>query len=593
MNTGYKTLWYTLAAIALFLLESNVSDNYARAVCLDETQHESHSQCVIVELFVDQTRLLDQQLESRVREFARERGGILIAVRKLQDGTAGKDRLAQITGHFNIEPNDKPLLYCLNQVIYGKEAAADYQKSLEHTMQIEVFVRAGCSRCDALKRFLPSYLASYPALKVVYRDITLDSSAIKKLNQLVAEYKRAATSVPVIHFCNELSIGFINEQTSQKQLDELLKKWTKACPPLKKSTVGPERQKQLKPDESSNTLFPRWKFDGRVERNAMGLQQKVFVTTGWSLAPFRESLKLPISTIAILNMLQNQPPEQFDELEIDDQELMLPLDDSMAHGANEKEPGSIPSPDDRSSIEVPWFGSLNASDLGMPLFTVAVGLVDGFNPCAMWVLLFLLSILVNLQDRFRIVLIAGIFVLISGLAYYAFMAAWLNVFLFIGLLRPIQVALGFLALLVGGIHIKDFFAFKKGVSLSIPESAKPSIYQRARDVVTAQNLWGALIGVTILAVLVNIVELLCTAGLPALYTSVLTLQKLPSWQNYAYLGLYIVAYMFDDTLMVVIVVWTMKKTKMQENQGRWLKLVSGIVIVVIGLVMLIRPEILY
>ena len=110
---------------------------------------------------------------------------------------------------------------------------------------------------------------------------------------------------------------------------------------------------------------------------------------------------------------------------------------------------------------------------------------------------------------------------------------------------------------------------------------------------TAQILWGALIGVTVLAVLVNMVELLCTAGLPALYTGVLTLQGLPSWQNYAYLALYIAAYIFDDTLMVVLVVWTMKKTKMQESQGRWLKLISGVAIVVIGLIMLFRPSWLY
>ena len=105
----------------------------------------------------------------------------------------------------------------------------------------------------------------------------------------------------------------------------------------------------------------------------------------------------------------------------------------------------------------------------MPLFTVLVGQIDGFNPCAMWVLIFLLSILVNLRDRGRMVAIAGTFVFVSGAAYFAFMAAWLNVFLLIGYLRPVQLLLGSLALFVGSIHVKDFFAFKQGLSLSIPE----------------------------------------------------------------------------------------------------------------------------
>ena len=268
-----------------------------------------------------------------------------------------------------------------------------------------------------------------------------------------------------------------------------------------------------------------------------------------------------------------------------DTEFELPIGDDTTY---EETNGGVSEEDE--TITVPIFGSLNAGKLGLPLFTITIGLVDGFNPCAMWVLLFLLSILVNVKDRRKILLIAGTFVFISGLAYFVFMAAWLNVFLFIGYLRGIQVALGVLAIVVGTIHIKDFFAFKKGISLSIPESAKPGIYQRVRNIVTAENMTGALIGSMVLAVLVNIVELLCTAGLPALYTHILTMHKLPQWQNYAYLILSNVAYMFDDGLMVLVVTWTLSKSKLQETQGRWLKLISGLVIVILGSLMIFKPD---
>ena len=102
-----------------------------------------------------------------------------------------------------------------------------------------------------------------------------------------------------------------------------------------------------------------------------------------------------------------------------------------------------------------------------------------------------------------------------------------------------------------------------------------------------------MIGVSVLALLVNIVELLCTAGLPALYTEILTQQGYPPWENYAYLALYNVAYMFDDGLMVAAVVLTLEKTKLQEHQGRWLKLISGVAIVALGILMLLRPEWLF
>ncbi len=267
------------------------------------------------------------------------------------------------------------------------------------------------------------------------------------------------------------------------------------------------------------------------------------------------------------------------------QDFELPIGEP----ANEAGDG-IPTDQSADTVDLPVFGRLSASAIGMPLFTILIGLVDGFNPCAMWVLVFLLSILVNLRDRRRIFMVAGTFVVISGLAYYAFMAAWLNVFLLVGFIRPIQMLLGVTAIAVGAIHIKDYFAFKRGISLSIPESAKPTIYARVRSIVTAEHLWGALIGAVTLAVLVNIVELLCTAGLPALYSEILTMQQFPAWKNYAYLGLYILAYMFDDSLMVLGVTLTLGKRKMQENEGRLLKLISGIVIFALGAVMLFRPD---
>jgi len=241
-------------------------------------------------------------------------------------------------------------------------------------------------------------------------------------------------------------------------------------------------------------------------------------------------------------------------------------------------------------VELPLLGRVRAGELGLPLFTVVVGLLDGFNPCAMWVLLFLLSVLASLRDRRRMALIGGVFVVISGAAYYAFMAAWLNVFLLIGLSRAVQVALGVVALVIGAANIKDFFGLRRGPSLSIPEAAKPGIYRRVRSIVHTGRTIDAVLGAAVLALLVNIVELACTAGLPAIYTQVLMAHDLPAWGYYSYLLLYIVAYMFDDSLMVAIAIVTLSRSKLQERGGRALKLISGLVITALGAALLLRPQ---
>ena len=246
--------------------------------------------------------------------------------------------------------------------------------------------------------------------------------------------------------------------------------------------------------------------------------------------------------------------------------------------------------DDEATPETRTFGELSVSRLGLPLFTVAVGLLDGFNPCAMWVLLFLLSLLVHIGSRRRMAAVAGTFVLVSGLAYYAFLAAWLGMFLLIGILRPVQVGLGLLAGAAGAMHLKEALAPGVGPALAIPDSAKPGLYARMRAIVRAENLPAALAGVIVLALLVNVVELLCTAGLPALFTQVLSLQEL-SWPVYhGYLALYIIAYMADDALMVSIAIVTLGHRKLGEAGGRWLQALSGAVMCGLAALLLFAPD---
>lgn len=255
------------------------------------------------------------------------------------------------------------------------------------------------------------------------------------------------------------------------------------------------------------------------------------------------------------------------------------LEEMLANGA--------PPP---TTVETGAFGTLSVATLGLPLFTLALGLLDGFNPCAMWVLLFLLAMLVHLRDRRRMALIAGTFVLVSGVIYYIFMAAWLNFFLLVGFTTAVRWTLGVMALAIGAINIKDFVAFGRGVSLSIPESAKPGLYVRMRNIINAESLVPALAAVTVLAVLVNFIELLCTAGLPAVYTAVLAQQDLGTAAYHAYLGLYILGYVADDTLMVGAAVLALSSRKLDERAGRWLKLASGAVMAMLGIVLILQPE---
>ena len=187
-------------------------------------------------------------------------------------------------------------------------------------------------------------------------------------------------------------------------------------------------------------------------------------------------------------------------------------------------------------------------------------------------------------------LIAGTFVAVSGAVYYAFMAAWLNLFLVIGLSPGVRWTLAGVALLIGAVNVKDWLAFGRGPSLRIPETVKPGIYARVRGIINAPTLGLSLLAVAVLAVIVNFVELLCTAGLPAVYTAVLTQHEVGTAGRYGYLALYIAGYIADDALMVTLAVLALSQRRLDETAGRSLKLASGLVMLVLGLVLALRPH---
>jgi hypothetical protein len=245
-----------------------------------------------------------------------------------------------------------------------------------------------------------------------------------------------------------------------------------------------------------------------------------------------------------------------------------------------------------TTVNLPFIGPVDAKALSLPVLTLVLAGMDAFNPCAFFVLLFLLSLLVHARSRTRMAIIGGTFVLFSGLVYFVFMAAWLNVFLIAGELRVITMIAGLVALTVAALNIKDYFWFKAGPSLSIPDAAKPGLFKRMREVVASGSMGPMIVSTVLLAIVANSYELLCTAGFPMVYTRALTLADLESWQYYAWLAAYNVIYVLPLLAIVTVFVKTMGARKLTEAEGRLLKLISGFMMLGFGLLLLVAPNML-
>lgn len=251
-----------------------------------------------------------------------------------------------------------------------------------------------------------------------------------------------------------------------------------------------------------------------------------------------------------------------------------------------------PQQEESTKETLPLLGVVDTAKISMPILTVVLAGLDGFNPCAFFVLLMLLSLMVHAQSRMRMLIVGSVFVFFSGFVYFLFMAAWLNLFMVTGRVSVITTIAGLIALVVAGINIKDYFLFKQGVSLTISEKAQASLLAKMRELIRTGSMWALVAGTVVLAVMANLYELLCTAGFPMVFTRALTLQKLPTTQYYLYLVLYNIIYVIPLLVIVLVFAATLGSRKLTEEEGRTLKLISGLMMLGLGGVLVARPALL-
>lgn len=255
----------------------------------------------------------------------------------------------------------------------------------------------------------------------------------------------------------------------------------------------------------------------------------------------------------------------------------------------EKKEVKVPSPIPET-MTLPLIGEIKTKDFSLPVLTIVLGALDGFNPCAMWVLLFLISLLLGMENKKRMWILGNTFIVASASAYFLFMAAWLNLLLFIGFIIWIRLAIGAVALIGGGYNLKEYFTNPDATCKVTNTEKRKRIFNKLKEITHNQNFYLALVGIILLAFAVNIVELICSAGLPAVFTQILTLSALDKWQYYSYILLYIFIFMLDDLVVFFIAMTTLQMTGVTSKYSRLSHLIGGVLMLILGLLLIFRPE---
>lgn len=242
-------------------------------------------------------------------------------------------------------------------------------------------------------------------------------------------------------------------------------------------------------------------------------------------------------------------------------------------------------------IDLPVIGPIDLGGTSLAVATFLIALVDGVNPCSLWVLSILLALVLRTGSRRRVIAIGITFLFITALLYALYIAGLFGFLSQVANLTWIRIAMAVVALAFGIINLKDYFWFKKGVSLSIPERGKPWIYRRVRSVADAgESLPVALAGTAFLAVGVSVLETPCTAGYPLLWSNLLATNEVSLTGAIPLFALYMAVFLIDELLIFGIAVVAMRATKLDEGKGRVLKLLGGTVMVVLAATLLFFPE---
>jgi hypothetical protein len=235
---------------------------------------------------------------------------------------------------------------------------------------------------------------------------------------------------------------------------------------------------------------------------------------------------------------------------------------------------------------LPLIGTITLSDYSLPTLAVVLGLVDGFNPCAMWVLVYLISVVAMLKDRRRIWLIVGSFVLASGILYYLFMTAWLNAFLAIGYSRAVTTVIGLVALGGGTLQVREIVNTKGAIVCEVTsENSRKKTMTRVQEIVSSPLTWGILVAIIGLAFTVNAVEFVCSAAIPAVFTQVLSLADLSTLQYYSYILLYVFFFMLDDLVIFATAAFALT-SRMGDKYAKYSRPVGASILIVLGLLLL-------
>ncbi|MGB9726689.1 MAG: hypothetical protein ACPLXB_01170 [Minisyncoccia bacterium] len=499
-------------------------------------------------------------------------------------------------------------------------------RAQEKEVNLYFFWGQGCPHCNKEKPFLDNLKQKYPQLHVYDFEVWYNSKNRNLLIEVGKTLKADVSGVPFTVINDQPIIGYYNDETTGKQIEDLvIQCLNSSCNDSIKNIIFSQVPitSTTKPTTTTTTILQK------------EIKAYIFWTEGCPLCSQEKSYlqklqeEYPNLNITYLNVAQKKNAEIFqqttNELNIENPSLPLLVigENTIIGWKNEDTSGkairdaincylekecpdlvgqvltrfsafgqSIKEKPLPEKIKIPLIGEIETKNLSLPALTIIIGGLDGFNPCAMWVLIFLITLLLKMKDRKRMWILGSTFLAVSAAVYFLFMNAWLNLILFLGFIFWIRLVVGLVALGSGVYNLRDYFTNPEAACKVTDMKQKKTTMDKIKDIVHRQSFLLALIGIILLAASVNLIELICSAGFPVIFTQLLALSNLTKWQYYLYMLLYIFVFMLDDLIVFIGAILTLRVTGITNKYSHLSRLIGGILMLLIGLLLIFKPELL-
>jgi cytochrome c biogenesis protein CcdA/glutaredoxin len=418
------------------------------------------------------------------------------------------------------------------------ETACAQQPPSGRVPDLVVFSHVSCPYCQEARRYLAELQRRQPDLIIVIRELSEEPAAARDLQTLARAQGIPSAGVPAFHIGGRIfQVGF-DRRTTPGEIEAALKRLN-LPPPRGAAALGPTGGDSAAADPgagagTTSAALPSCSADSTAE------------TVGDTLA--------------------------------------------AAGGCG----GADLEAREERTVRLPLVGEIGTASVALPAMTALIAFVDGFNPCSLWVLTFLLGIVIYTGSRRKIAIVGFTFLAVTTAAYGVFMLGLFTTLHLLSYMGWVTTAVAAVALAFALINIKDYFWFRQGISLTISDRHKPGIYARVRGLMHPGRSLPALVaGTAVLALGITLVELPCTAGFPMVWSGIVAARDVSLGYFAALFTLYLSIYLLDELIVFGIAVITLRRSRLEEKHGRALKLVGGMVMLSLAVTLLLAPQVMH